>query len=91
MNINTIVKVWSNEIPEGQYYFNIVPFEDIELSGWKFSISGPGNNGHTLASFLVDDQEPMIKEKGIYQVVDFLYKEMILTFPGIDLVCRATY
>jgi hypothetical protein len=87
-----ITKLYPDAIPAGQYYLNVSAFNDSELAGWKFSVSGPGPNGPNRVSFLVDEHDVIFTRLSIQQVVGMMYGSMMEKYRTIiDLVVRATY
>lgn len=91
MTFSVIPKQWDEPVQEGDYYFNVSPFEDEmeALNGWKFSISGPTNNGPTLVRFLLLDKD--MGGMTIHQIVNIIYADLVKRWPQISLVCRAIY
>ena len=92
LDLNPFYKLYPkrNEEPvTGQYYFNCVPMEDGDTKLWKFSISGPTNNGPTIVRFLVANDDPVIIEHGIQAVIARSYEMFRDRWPRVDLVCRS--
>ena len=90
--MNTIMKLWPKERPRpGQYYLNVnMVDEHEEIAFWKFSLSGPGPNGPTIAVCLLATQDPVFRENTIQVVVGRFYQDLIDRWP-IDIVTRTTY
>lgn len=91
LDLNPFMKLFparDEEPKSGQYYYNVNPIQDDDVALWKFSISGPGNNGPTIVRFLVDADDPVIQEWGINSVINITYQMFLERWPMVDLVNR---
>jgi len=88
---NMITKIAPTGVPaQGQYYMNVVNMtNDWEFPHWKFSLSGPGNNGPTVARYLLGVDELEKSGLSIQKVVSVLYTDLLARYA--DIVVRATY
>lgn len=82
-------------LPMGQYYFNFTAFDEVEIAGWRVSLSGPGPNGPLIVSFLVDKDDPTVVEFLKAHTVEYmagvLYGATLLNYPYLDVVARCSY
>jgi len=91
LDLNPFYKLYpprDEEPVTGQYYFNVNPMVDGDVKLWKFSISGPTNNGPTIVRFLVADDDPVVQEHGIRAVIARSYEMFRDRWPHVDLVSR---